>query len=160
MEQIRPFEDADFERAQVLLSWVQAFHMQNRPDLYASAPGFSVREHYGRALHAPELLSAVAEREDGTLSGVCLASVEECRPGQNILLTPRRFACVEVLCVDQACRGRGVGTRLMEYVRARAETLGLERLELSVSAFNQAARRLYKALGYRDRSYKMEFKLN
>lgn len=156
---VRSFTTRDYEGAQALLCAVQKIHVQGRPDIYADVPDFSARVYYGATLHAPELLSAVAEEENGALVGVCLVSTEECSPGQTALLTPRRYASVEVLCVDEACRGQGIGERLLRDVRERAESMGLSSLELTVGAFNHSAQKFYEKLGYTVRSCKMELKL-
>ena len=46
------------------------------------------------------------------------------------------------------CRGRGVGTRLLEAARARAHSLRLRELSLLCFAGNTGARRLYERAGF------------
>jgi ribosomal protein S18 acetylase RimI-like enzyme len=48
-----------------------------------------------------------------------------------------------------AARQRGIGRRLMEAAIARAWALGFTRIELTVRVDNQAAKRLYKRMGFR-----------
>lgn len=53
---------------------------------------------------------------------------------------------IRYLCVDAPCRGQGVGTRLIEYVRdALFPTASVN---LTVSDINSRARRLYRRLGF------------
>lgn len=56
-------------------------------------------------------------------------------------------AAVEILWVDQAFRGRGLGTALLEQVEAQGRARGAVRLVLDTFAFQ--APRFYERLGYR-----------
>ncbi len=55
---------------------------------------------------------------------------------------------VSGVAVDSEYRGRGLGRRLMEEARARAEALGLPRISLICFEANQVALQLYRRLGY------------
>jgi phosphoribosylglycinamide formyltransferase 1 len=62
----------------------------------------------------------------------------------------RHAGTVTGMFVDEHHRGRGVGRRLLDAIVQHARSLeGLEQLELSVTAGNVPARRLYEALGFR-----------
>jgi GNAT superfamily N-acetyltransferase len=50
--------------------------------------------------------------------------------------------------VDEGCRGRGIGTRLLEALARLAREQGFEQLSLSVEPSNPAVR-LYERAGYR-----------
>lgn len=54
---------------------------------------------------------------------------------------------VRALAVDEARRGEGVGSLLLEQVEHRARELGSSRLSLDVYAGNHGARRLYERFG-------------
>jgi ribosomal protein S18 acetylase RimI-like enzyme len=60
---------------------------------------------------------------------------------------PRRSASIGI-AVDEAWRGRGIGTALMDTAAAWAVGRGLDALELDVADPNADARRLYERLGY------------
>jgi ribosomal protein S18 acetylase RimI-like enzyme len=56
---------------------------------------------------------------------------------------------VEYLIVDQAFRGQGIGTMLMDAAEQRAREIGSLRLTLDVAAKNDDARRFYERRGMR-----------
>lgn len=56
-----------------------------------------------------------------------------------------------VLATDPGCRGRGIGTALLEDAESRARTAGARALSLTVLQNNLKARRLYQHFGFRDR---------
>jgi ribosomal protein S18 acetylase RimI-like enzyme len=67
------------------------------------------------------------------------------RPG----LTPRRYVLVLDVEVAEAYRGQGIGHKLMAATEEWARSKGATQMELSVWEFNDRARALYEALGYR-----------
>ncbi|MDO3408462.1 GNAT family N-acetyltransferase [Saccharibacillus sp. CPCC 101409] len=67
--------------------------------------------------------------------------VPEARPGEYYL---------DSLSVDEAYRGSGLGTRLIEAFERRAAELGEARAMLLVDRANVKARALYERLGYRE----------
>jgi len=59
-----------------------------------------------------------------------------------------RFPYLMLIAVNEACRGQGVGNRLLSFF----EEIGFgeaDRIFLLVSHFNTGARRLYELLGYK-----------
>jgi GNAT superfamily N-acetyltransferase len=68
-------------------------------------------------------------------------------PPAGSMRVPRRSASIGI-AVDEAWRGRGIGTALMDTAAAWAVGRGLDALELDVADPNADARRLYERLGY------------
>ena len=71
----------------------------------------------------------------------------------TLWIGPQREAqppCLYVydIVIDEAARGRGVGTRVMRWVEHEATRLGLHAVTLSVAAHNEGAVRLYERLGF------------
>ncbi len=54
---------------------------------------------------------------------------------------------IQTVCVDPRCRGRGLGSRLVEFAEERILRVS-PNIFLCVSSFNDGARRLYERLGY------------
>lgn len=55
---------------------------------------------------------------------------------------------VGFLAVDEAQRGKGIGSRLMQAFEDRARTCGATQLAIDVARKNQGARRLYERIGF------------
>jgi RimJ/RimL family protein N-acetyltransferase len=64
-------------------------------------------------------------------------------------------SCEFGMGVSAACRGSGVGTRLVGALLAWARQRGLRRIELTVFAHNAAAIRLYRRLGFAEEGRKV-----
>jgi RimJ/RimL family protein N-acetyltransferase len=52
--------------------------------------------------------------------------------------------------IEESRRGQGLGREAMELLEAEARRLGAPRIELNVFGGNDAARALYRAMGYRE----------
>jgi len=85
---------------------------------------------------AADTVSFFAAVEDGALLGyACLMAV----PPEGELMN---------IAVDDAYRGRGIGSALMEAVLEKASALGTESVYLEVRESNAAARHLYEKYGF------------
>jgi ribosomal protein S18 acetylase RimI-like enzyme len=60
-----------------------------------------------------------------------------------------RYADLYSLCVAEAARGQGIGTRLLDEVDLELERRGVHDLRISVIAGNERAQRLYERRGLR-----------
>jgi L-amino acid N-acyltransferase YncA len=60
-----------------------------------------------------------------------------------------RFVADLSVYVDRQWRGKGVGTRLLGEIEARAHALGYHKIVLAAFPFNQAGMRLYERFGFR-----------
>ncbi len=61
-----------------------------------------------------------------------------------------RYAYIEDVYLTQVARGRGVGTKMLDYALQRAESQGCDSIMLDVRRANSAAQRLYARLGFTD----------
>jgi ribosomal protein S18 acetylase RimI-like enzyme len=96
------------------------------------------------ALHepVPDASLLVAEDDQGAALGYVFTSTRE------DYFTHERHAHVEVLAVETAAQGQGVGRRLMGAAEGWAKSRGYRRITLNVFAQNERARQLYERLGY------------
>ncbi len=96
------------------------------------------------ALHEPEPATSllIAEAEAGKPLGYVFSSTRE------DYFTHERHAHVEVLVVEPAAQGQGVGRRLMDAAEEWARNRGYRRVTLNVFAQNDRARQMYERFGY------------
>jgi ribosomal protein S18 acetylase RimI-like enzyme len=102
------------------------------------------RAQYADWLANPEAFALVAERS-GEIAGYALVSIG---PPDDTYLTGRVTANLETMSVDPSARGTGVGSALLDAVRARLAALGAELLFVSALAANAGARRFYEGHGF------------
>ena len=67
------------------------------------------------------------------------------------------FLSIHDVYVDKACRGRGLGRRLMRKMTEIARDNGCSKLTLEVREDNAPARRVYSGEGYGECDHKMSF---
>lgn len=64
------------------------------------------------------------------------------------------------IAVDEACRGRGIGYRLLSYALKTERGRGLESVFLEVRKNNTPARRLYSSFGFKEISVRRGYYKN
>jgi len=129
------------------------------PDL---APGPEILDRYFEQLLAKQAGTAggvfLAEAPGGALVGYVVVYGRVHPPAADE--RPEPYAWLAELYVREAHRGQGVGEALLARAEAHARDLGVYKIDLSVVAGNEAARRFYTRLGYRDRSHTMTKRLD
>lgn len=95
------------------------------------------------------VLAAVDEQDQPV--GFLVGSVRENPP----TMTVRMGAVITDLFVGRACRGQGVGKRLVEAAVERFRQLGAKDLSLVVATGNETAWEMYKKMGMHTVAYRM-----
>ena len=109
-------------------------------DVQCFAPVFRFSERAMRRFAEAEGAITLLAEEGGELAGFVIVQIE---PSGD-----RAAGYVVTLDVAPACRGKGLGRRLMAEVESRAASAGASVMELHVYEGNAAALRLYEGLGY------------
>ncbi len=137
-----------------LLVQVDMVHHTIRPDLFKGpATKYTASELPG-IFADPATPVFVMDDEKGRVLGYAMCQAQ--RHENNHVLTDVRTLYIDDLCVEESCRGQGVGRALFEYVRAYAAREGFYNLTLNVWAGNDSAKRFYEACGLRPQKYGME----
>ena len=74
-------------------------------------------------------------------------------------LKKRKVLRIDEIAVEESLRGQGVGTEMMEDVRALARAFGCTDLQLGVYPQNDVAVAFYRKCGFTVRSIEMQRKL-
>jgi ribosomal protein S18 acetylase RimI-like enzyme len=104
------------------------------------------RRDYVSWLAEPDAFCLVARRApDGPALGYAVVTVNA---GSPTWAAVERFGYLETLSVLPSARGAGVGGALLDGVQAHLSALGVVRVELTMVARNEAARRFYERAGF------------
>ena len=143
MTTLRPCTHADFSDVLRLLQqlWPNQRFDQAR-----------LQEIFERALtsDAQRLICAV---DDGRLIGFCSLTLK------NNLWQQGYLGHIDELVVDETCRGRGIGTQLLNAIVEIAKKCGCRRVELDSAFHRQAAHKFYEREGFENRAYLFSKKL-
>ena len=151
---VRRAREEDIPAILQLLVQVNLVHHLGRPDLFRRAT------KYG-----PDELSALLRQEDrpvfvcqdhsGHVLGHAFCVLRE-TPAGDRLFEPVKTLYIDDICVDEAARGRRVGTALCRHVLQYARQLGCHNVTLTVWACNPGAQRFYEQMGFGIQKSSME----
>jgi GNAT superfamily N-acetyltransferase len=108
------------------------------PQLSSSPPPTTVE--LGEIVSSPATDFFIALADDGTIIGMATLAWFRIPTG--------RRAWVEDVTVDEAGRGQGVGTALIDAMVDRARDLGCKTVDLTSRPHREAANRLYQRIGF------------
>lgn len=144
---------ADRETVNELAMQVHAMHVAWRPDIYEMVPEMYTEERFQEAVKQRQLYVA---KMDGIPVGYALLKIRNYDwPG----VVRRKVMVIDELCVDSMCRGQGVGTRMVEDVRALGKAFGCTDLQLGVYPQNDDAVGFYQKCGLMIQSITMQCKI-
>ena len=154
--EIRIAKSEDIPGILELLRQVGGVHHDIRPDLFRSG-AIKYTETDLEALLAEESSPVFVAEEGGSVLGYCFCQLREYRG--STVLTDRKEIYIDDLCVEEACRGRGIARALYGYVTDWAKEIGCTYVTLNVWQGNENAMKFYEKMGMRQRSITMETKL-
>lgn len=150
--EIRPACKKDIPRILVLLEQIAELHAEARPEIFRRGTKFGF-EAIEQMLTDPNKPIFVAAEEDLVL-GYIFCVHKEVR--DNGVLSDRKVLYIDDLCVDESCRGQGIGKALYDRAVTLARETGCFNVELNVWAFNGSAVRFYEKCGMRPQRIIME----
>lgn len=149
---IRIANPGDLEAINDLLRQVLKVHHEGRPDLFRAQGKKYTDEELLDIFENPDSPVFVYE-EGGKVLGYAFCSLEFANSGS---LKPVKTLYLDDLCVDVSARGRHIGTKLFEFVKAYAAEKGCYNLTLHVWACNPAAQSFYSSLDMQEQYKSME----
>ena len=153
---IRRAMEKDIPKIGDLLSQVCMVHHSGRPDVFKVGKKYSDEEL--KVLLTDEsrpILVSVDEQDD--VMGYCFCIYQ--RHVDNSVLTDIKTLYIDDLCVDEALRGKHVGSELYEAAVKLARESGCYNLTLNVWSCNPSALRFYESRGLVPQKIGMELVL-
>jgi GNAT superfamily N-acetyltransferase len=145
---IREAQKTDYEQVCQLFRKLDEYHYNLAPETFREIDGDARPSTYFRSyLDDPSKVFFVASR-DGELLG--FANCQFGFPPQHPLFVQRLFVVVENIFVIAEERRKGIGTALMERVRAWGKRKGANDMRLSVYTCNDEGLRFYRKLEFAD----------
>lgn len=142
---IRRAQEKDIPRIMDLLIQVDMVHHNGRPDLFKGpATKYTVAQLQAILAddHAPVFVHVDAQ---DAVQGYAFCVLKQL-PDDNIL-TDIKTLYIDDLCVDEAIRGKHIGSSLYAYVLDYARSIGCYNVTLNVWSCNTSARAFYEKCG-------------
>ena len=152
---IRQASVADIPRLIDLLHQVNMVHHRLRPDLFK--PDTTKYDEQELETLLGDELMPIFVYDDGEVLGYAFCQITEVKDDR--LLQDRKTLYIDDLCVDEAARGKHIGSALFEFVRDYAKSIGCHAITLNVWEGNDSAIRLYQNMGMHPQKIGMEIKL-
>ncbi len=143
----------DTERLLELLLQVEGVHQKGRPDLFRVNGTKYTASELVPILSDENTPVFVAEYE-GRVVGYVFTIITETK--NSTMLFDFKNIHLEDVCIDESCRGMGIGGVLMDYVTDYARSVGCTRMDLDVWEFNEGARRFYEHWGFGTQKRRMD----
>ncbi len=150
---IRKAEPSDLNAINSLLYQVLEVHHKGRPDLFRSGAKKYTDEEILDILRDPSRPVFVADCE-GEVLGYAFCVFQEEKASH--IFHPVKTLYLDDLCVDESCRGKGVGKALFSYVKEYAKGQGCYHLTLQVWSCNESAVSFYEKLGMKPEKVMLE----
>lgn len=144
---------ADRADVNCLARQVHQMHVVWRPDLYTMPEELFPEDLFNELVKNRELYVA---KMGGTVVGFAWVRM---RVSESVGRVTRKILLLDQICVDEALRSHGIGTRMMEEIRILAKAFGCTDLQLSVYPQNDAAVSFYQKCGFMIRSIDMQRKV-
>ena len=140
---IRFAELKDIPRLMALLEQVNRVHYLGRPDLFKEGTKYSPEEL--ESILSDQNTPVFVYEEGGGVRGYAFCQMQVTSGSR--LMCDLKTCYIDDLCVDETCRGRGIGRALYDYVCAYALNSGCYHVTLNVWSLNPGAMRFYESLG-------------
>jgi ribosomal protein S18 acetylase RimI-like enzyme len=144
---------ADVAALAALNQFVHDGHLTERADYFKPTDAADVAAWFASFLERRAASVWIAE-DAGQPVGYVAAMVSE--HAENAFRRARRWCEIDQLAVDPRARRRGIATRLLDRVISEAEAHGVEHIELSTWAFNEAAQATFRRAGFTPRTVRLE----
>ena len=150
---IRVAKLEDYDMVERLAKEVQKMHVKWRPDIYTLESDVIPKQFFEPIVENKMLYVAEVE---GQVKGFVMYVVKEHDCDNQI---KRTTYAIDAIAVEKECRGKGIGTMLIDKIKEIAIENNVDALELQVNCENVAAKSMYERYGFREKNINMEMKI-
>mgnify|MGYP002512015522 CR=1 FL=1 len=143
----------DWEAVNRLSIQIHDLHAAWRPDIYEMVDELYPEERVQQGIAARELYVA---KLSGTVIGYVLLKT---RNYDWTGVVKRKVMVVDEICVEELCRGSGIGKQIMAEARALAKAFGCMDMQLGVYPQNDDAIGFYQRCGFQIQNIGMQKKV-
>lgn len=154
MFSVRKAESRDIPRILELLVQVDMVHHNGRPDLFKGPATKYNAEQLEKIIGDSKTPVFVCTDEGGRVLGHSFCIHKQVTG--DAVLTDIKTLYIDDICVDEGCRGQGVGRELYRYVLGYAKAVGCYNVTLNVWSCNPGAVKFYEAMGLTPQKICME----
>ena len=143
------------DRAEVnrLARQIHQLHVDWRPDIYQMPEELFSEEQFQELIGTRQMYV-------GKLNGIVVGyAILKIREYNWPAVVYRRVMVLDQLCVEETLRGHGLGTAMMEDIRALAKAFGCTDLQLNVYPENDSAVSFYQKCGFMIQNINMQRKV-
>ena len=151
--QIRFAKNTDIPAFIRLLKQVGRVHYEGRPDIFR-ADAQKYDEAALEALLQDQNRPILVAEDAGQVLGYAFCVIQN--TAGDPVLQDVKTVYIDDLCVDENCRGGGVGKALYNAVLDYAREIGAYNVTLNVWAKNESALKFYEKMGLMPQKYGME----
>ena len=139
-----------------LLSQVLEIHAHIRPDLFISGTTKHDAAELAEIFQNEKTPVYVYVDEQNAVRGFLFCIIKE---PQSPNLQPIKILFIDDICIDENCRGQGIGERLFVFAKELAKKLGCYEVALNVWEGNDNAIQNKKKMGMKPKETEMEIVL-
>ena len=142
----------DYDSVNKLAIQVHELHVGWRPDLFISVKEVISREYFNELILNNQIFVAKIDEE---IVGYITFNIRE---KQIPSMRYRKQLNIDAMCVDENHRGKGIGTKLLKFVKELAIENNCTDLYLTVNEENESAIKTYENFGMKVKNiaYSME----
>ena len=145
MNTVRLAQERDIPGILALLVQVDMVHHEGRPDLF-KGPATKYDENELEVLvHDTNRPIFICEDDKGRVLGHAFCIHKQFV--DDPILTDVKTLYIDDICVDEDCRGQGIGESLYRHVKEYAKVNGFYNITLNVWNCNPGAIKFYEAMG-------------
>ena len=153
MEIIVP-QQTDWEKVNNLAIQVHELHVGWRPDIFLSSKIVITQERFCELIENTQIFVA---KENDEIVGYITFDIKE---RENPIMRFRKQLSIDAMCVDETCRHKGIGTKLLEFVKEYALKNDCTDLYLTVNEENIPGIKTYEKFGFRVKNIAYSMQIN